>query len=157
MNKIIGIPLFTIYLLIVILITIYVLNINKYNTSEIGNYTFIIDNNNLTIINKKNKININDIVYYYDIYSKNKNINKQKIIKKEILNNEETIYTLEDKHLLSSSYLIGNSEGLTIPIIGGIINIISSTLGYLIFIIIPILFSLIYFTHKLRIEIRNQS
>ena len=91
MNKIIGIPLFTIYLLIVILITIYVLNINKYNTSEIGNYTFIIDNNNLTIINKKNKININDIVYYYDIYSKNKNINKQKIIKKEILNNEETI------------------------------------------------------------------
>ena len=158
MNKIISIPLFTIYLLIVIFMTIYVLNINKFNTSEIGSMTFVInENNDLIIINKNKEIEVNDNIYYYDIYNRDKNINKQKIIKKETINDVDVIYTLEDKHLLSNTYLIGNSKGLKIPVLGGLIKILSSTLGYLIFIVIPILFILIYFTHKLRMEIRNQS
>ena len=158
MNKIIGIPLFSIYLLIVIFMTVYVLNINKYNTSKIGSLTFIIEkSNDLIVINKKKNINVNDNIYYYDIYNQNNNISNQKVVKKEIIDKNNTVYTLEDKHLLSDIYLIGNSKVLSLPIIGGLIKILSSTLGYLIFIVIPILFALIYFTHKLRMEIRNQS
>lgn len=156
MKKIISIFIFSIYLLIVITMTIYVLNINKYNTSEISNYSFVIDDsNNLIIVNKKLEININDEVYYYDTYNKYITINKQKVIKKESLKNNEILYTLEDKHLLSSEYLIGNSNSPTIPLLGGIIKILSSTLGYLIFMVLPILFILIYFTYKLKMEIRN--
>lgn len=155
MKKIITVFILSIYLVIVITTTIYVLNINKYNLSVIGNYSFIPNNDNsLTILDKNKTVNVNDEVYYYDTYGKYITINKQKVINKEI-NNEETIYTLENKNLLSYNYLIGNSNGINIPILGSIIKIISSTLGYLIFIVLPILFTLIYFTYKLRMEIKN--
>ena len=155
MKKIMTIFIFSVYLIIVITTTIYVLNINKYNLSVIGNYSFITnEDNSLTILDKNKIININDEVYYYDTYGKHITINKQKVINKEI-NNSETIYTLENKNLLSYDYLIGNSYGINIPILGLIINIISSTLGYLVFIVLPILFILIYFTYSLRMEIKN--
>lgn len=156
MKRIISILLFSIYLLIVVSMTVYVLNINKYNISQIGNYSFLINNDNsLLILNKKQNINVNDEVYYYDTYSKYININKSKILKKEIVNEHEIVYTLENNNLLSNNHLIGNSDGINIPILGKIIDILSSTLGFLVFIVLPILFILIYFTYSLRMEIKN--
>lgn len=156
MKRIISILLFSIYLLIVVSMTVYVLNINKYNISQIGNYSFLINNDNsLLILNKKQNINVNDEVYYYDTYSKYININKSKIIKKEIVNENEILYTLENNNLLSKKHLIGNSNGIHIPILGKIIDILSSTLGFLVFIVLPLLFILIYFTYSLRMEIKN--
>ena len=156
MKRIISTTLFSIYLLIVITMTIYVLNINKYNISQIGSYSFLInDNNSLLILNKKQNININDEVYYYDTYGKYIDIRKSKIIKKEIINEKETLYTLENNNLLSNKYLIGNINGINIPILGKVIDVLSSTLGYLVFIVLPILFILIYFTYNLKMEIKN--
>ena len=156
MKRIISTILFSIYLLIVITMTVYVLNINKYNISQIGSYSFITnDDNSLLILNKKQNINIKDEVYYYDTYSKYININKSKITKKEIVNEMETLYTLDNNNLLSTRHLIGNSKGINIPILGKILDILSSTLGYLVFIVLPLLFILIYFTYSLKMEIRN--
>lgn len=156
MKKIITLFLSTIYLIIVIFSTLYILKLNKYNVSEFGNYSFFKIENNLIITNKRQKINTSDKVFYYDTYSKNVSIKEQKVIKIEKINNIETIYTLESKHLLSNRYLLGNSNCIIISHLGTVISIITSTLGYLLFIVLPILFILIYFIHNLRIELKNK-
>lgn len=156
MKKLIVILLTTIYLFIIIISTTCVLTINKYNISQIGKYSFVNENSSLLIINKNRIINENDEIYYYDTYSKDITVKKQTVTKIEKINEIETLYTLEDKHLLSSKHLLGSSNCIKIPIAGSLLSFLTSTLGYLICIVLPILFILIYFTYNLRQELRKR-
>lgn len=150
MKKIVLIFLSIIYFFIVLFLTIYVLNLNKYGVSKINNISFFVKDNNLIIIDKNKKINTNDEIYYYDTFTKEIKIEIDKVTKIEKVNEIETTYTLSNGHLLSSAHLIGNKDATIIPTIGLIISFLSSSLGYLLSIVIPILFILIFFIYRLR-------
>lgn len=163
MKKIATYIITSIYLIIVFFVTFYILTFNKFNVSDFGNITIFVSqdlegfqNGNMVIANKKSNININDTIIFYDTYTSLFEINTQEVVKIEKVNNKESTYTLKDKHLLPSSYVISNINScIKIPYAGYVLNILSSQLGYLVFIVLPILFFLIYLIHNLREELKK--
>lgn len=155
MKKIVKLSLIVIYSLVVVLTTGYLLTFNEYNISEIGNKTILTNQldgfkkNSLIIINKS-KATVDDEVIFYDSY-KGYKISKNKVT--TVYNNDKDTYLLENGQYLSSDLLIGTVNNTTaIPLVGGILGFVSSTAGYLMFVIIPILAVFGYEIHILKKE-----
>ncbi|MDD3995180.1 MAG: hypothetical protein GX032_03515 [Tenericutes bacterium] len=146
MNKIVGLVIVCLYLLFVIILTLYLFMYNRFGVSSLGEnivfsneYLDSFSKGSLIIIKRDSKnIKVGDQILYYNFYNMRGNINEGKIKNIEIVNKEEKTIELENGRFLSSSYLIGKEENaFGIPLIGYVIKVLSSTLGYLSFVIFP--------------------
>ena len=153
--KILGGIIFIPYILIVIVVTICLLNYNKYGVTELGNYTLVIvedaalnptyQKGDLLVVEKKDNDSIlkDDYIFFYeqDKESKTVIINLAKVLNTRQVTEKESTFTIEGNYEYSSVYVIGAMKDAKVyHTIGGILGILESRWVFLLFIILPILF-----------------
>lgn len=151
-----------IYIVVSISVTACLLSYNQYNVTEIkGNLLVIVTNNkignynknDLLIVKNNNKeLKKGDKVFYYKLKKDKYNINYGSITNinsKDVIINDEVI---------SKNMIAGKDKNITsIPLIGGVLNVLESRLGYLIFIVLPILVAFIYELFEIYKEFKKKS
>jgi len=148
MKKYIINILLLIYFVIAIPVTFLLINYNDYNVTEFKKNTLIITNNTLEekypksslLLVKNNKVSdvkIGDTVIYYDTRYSPVEIKCDKV--SEIITDTNTYVLGADSVYISKEHIIGNQDAVKIyPILGSIIKSLTSKLGYLLLIILPI-------------------
>lgn len=156
--KIFGGLLELIFIVYAVFMILLVMSTNKYGFTQIGDYTFIpVDEYTITelynfkendlLITKSaryNDINVGDTIYYYSTVDETYIVQFGKIASKEG-DNRSALYTLEEnsKMTLSTERLIGHEFKL-LPKLGSFYNTVTSTTGFLILVIFPMLLIFIY-------------
>ena len=168
--KFIGGLVLTIYLIIVIILTVFLLNYNDYNITVLGNKTYIpiTDKNlggykkgDLLVVEKTSNedININDMVFFYetDTAKKEVNINLGRVINKKEITETETTYTMEGNVEFSSDYIIGSEKNTkAYNGLGGVLSFLESRWIFLTFVVLPILFIFLYEIYAIALEVKKQ-
>ncbi len=171
MKKILKIVLgvvITVYVIIVIFLTSCLLNYNKYGLTEFKNKTLvIIDNDELAgsyekgtlVVVKKSKISDvkpGDYIFFYNTYGSQVSVSYTDVKLVEKISDKEYSYTLSGGKLLSSKNLIGRQETSKVyKGAGRTLELLSSKLGFLLFIIFPILLAFVYEIYALVREFKN--
>lgn len=164
MKRIIVNILIVFYVIITIPITILLINYNDYDVTVLGNNTLLIprktdlvgyDKNSLLVVSKNIKnIKAGDTILYYDTYKSNVEIKNLKVA--SILDNPKTFIVGSDSKHILDNYVIGSSKSVkTYPFIGGVILLLTSKMGYLFLIILPILILFILELYLFIIEVRK--
>lgn len=162
-NLIIGV-----WIIMAIAVTICLLSYNKYHVSQFGNTSLLIIDNDelepnfkegdLLLVKKESnkKINKGDTIFFYNAGgSNNYLINLAPVIDKEVVNNTQTTFLIEGAEV-SSDYVIGRTNGTRIvKNMGTVLGICSSKWGYIITVIFPTLFSIVYEVVEIFREVRN--
>lgn len=171
MKKIIKIVLgviITMYIIVAVFLTSCLLNYNKYGITEFKNKTLvIIDSDELQnyykkgslVVVKKNKISdvkSGDYIFFYNTYGSQVSISYTDVKLVEKINDNEYSYTLSGGKMLSSKNLIGRAETSKVyKGAGSLLETLSSKLGFLLFIIFPILIAFVYEIYALVREFKN--
>ena len=166
MKKVLGNLIFIIYAIIAVFITICLLSYNEFKVTEFGDSSLVIIDNNelepnynkgdLVIVNKETRIRENDSIFFYNTSADKVEITVANVINVEKVSNLEYTYTLEGDQAISSEYVIGNTEGVTIiPNLGTVLGILESKWGFLILIVFPSLLAFIYEITVVFTEIRE--
>ena len=140
-----------IIIIYVLLVTTLMFCANEYGYTEIGNYVFNSDNNDLLLIKKDNNIKEEDTIYYYSTVNEKYTIVSNKVIS---INKDDknSLYTVEED-VISSSKVIGKTTK-KIKVLGGILRYLESKPGFLIFVLLPILVIFIYQVYEFVVSIR---
>ena len=168
--KFIGGIMVTIYLIVVIILTVFMLNFNDYNVTQLGSKTYILNTEDnlqgykrgdLLIVEKKSneEINIGDMVFFYetDVEKKEVNINLGKVINKRKITDTETTFTMEGNADFSSEYVIGSANDTKVYNgIGGVISVLESRWVFLLLVVLPILFIFLYEIYAIALEVKKQ-
>ena len=156
-----------IYAIIAMFLTVWLLKYNDYKVSVFGDTSLIIvgdDSLNETykkgslLIAKKEQKNIKkgDSILFYNTHSNQVNIAVSKVFKQEEITKTETTYTVSGDLDISSEYLIASTKDVkVIPVLGTILGILESRIGFLIFIIFPITLAFLYEIYVLVSEIKE--
>lgn len=163
-----GIVLIGVYLVVAITLTVFLLNYNKYNITELGDKSLIIvrdddlkpdfKKGDLVIVNKtpNNDIKVGDKIFFYDNYKDIVSVNLATVLEKEVVNKDESTYMIEGDHAVSSEYVIGTSKtSKTYNKLGSILSVLESRFGFLFMIIFPILILFIYEIYVVIKELKN--
>ena len=168
--KILGGILFIPYIVIVIVVTICLLNYNKYGVTELGNRTLIIvkddalnptyQKGDLLIVEKKDNDSIlkDDFIFFYeqDKESKTVIINLAKVLNSRKVTSKETTFTIEGNYEYSSEYVIGAVKDTKVyHTLGSILGILESRWVFLLVIILPILFIFLYELYEFILEVKR--
>ena len=146
-----GIVLVGVYAVIAITLTVFLLNYNKYNITELNNKSLIIvrdeelkpdfQKGDLVIVNKDaNKdIKVGDKIFFYDNYKQTVSVNLGTVLEKETITKEESTFVVDGDHAVSSEYVIGTARtSKTYSKLGTILGILESRFGFLFMIIFQI-------------------
>lgn len=153
MNKL-KYGLIVIYVLFVLLITVLLFTFNKFSNSVVGNKIITGINYNVDIyktgdllIGSKNmSITKGDRILFYDIKNGKNHLSVAAVL--DIKKTSDTTYVIRDNEFLSSEYVIGNTSLVKrIPLIGFLYLFFTSRIGYLLFVVVPII---LYFVSVLR-------
>lgn len=168
--KILGGIILIPYILIVIVVTVCLLNYNKYGVTEIGDYTLVIvkdkaleptyQKGDLLIVEKKSNDTIlkDDYIFFYEQDKEEKTIiiNLAKVLNNRKVTEKESTFTIEGNYEYSSEYVIGAMKDTKVyHNIGGILAILESRWVFLLFIILPILFIFLYELYEFVLEVKK--
>jgi len=162
--KIIGNYLFG-FVAILLLLVLFFTFINKDDTvAKIGNYSFLqvegnsmypsIKNGDLIVIDRriKSKYEVGDIVSFI---SNDGSIITHEIIEIKESNGNYSYFTkgennnYQDNDHREIKQIIGEYEGVRIPLLGYVVRFGSSTVGYILLVIVPLLLIFIYAASEL--------
>lgn len=167
--KVLGIFLLSIYLVVAVILTVFLLNYNKYGVTELGNYTLIkveddelkpnYQKGDLLVVEKVDNdlIRNGDSIFFYEKDLENKTIfiNLAKVIRKRKVTNTETTFVIEGDYEYSSDYLIGDTKNTKVYHgVGTILSVLESRFGFLLFVILPILFVFLYEIYEFVLEVK---
>ena len=131
-----------------ILVISFMLMSNKYGYSEFGKYVLNVDNDEFVVLKKTDDIKNGDMIYYYSVVNE-----KYKIVFSNINSiNDDKTYSLDNGEKILKSKIIGKSCR-KVPVIGFILNRVKGQVGFLVFVLLPILIVFIYHIYKFIIEI----
>lgn len=144
-----------IYAIIAVFVTICLLSYNEFKVTEFGETSLVLIDNeelqpnynkgDLVIVNRDTRIRENDSIFFYNTSADKVEITVANVTNVEKVSNFEYTYTLEGNMIISSEYVIGNTEGVTvIPKLGTVLGILESKWGFLILIVFPSLLAFIY-------------
>jgi hypothetical protein len=126
--------------------------VDDYNTTELQHFT----SGDLVIVENKlySEINVGDEVYYYDTLN-DTYIVKYGIVKTKTGDNRSALYTFEEneKVTISSDRILGVYK-TSHANLGKVLGFLQSTVGFLIFVILPILVLFIYQIYNLVIILK---
>lgn len=158
----------TVYILLIIFVTICLLSYNDYKVTVFGMNTLIpiIDEDlepdfyvgDLVIAKKGSlaRVKEGDEIFFYRTISGETTINYAKVTKTERVNDTEFTYTVEGNHRFSSSYYIGNTKDATvIPVAGKILSLLQSKWGFLFLGVFPSLVAFLYTLHNVITEVQE--
>ena len=132
------------YIIISIIATLFLLSYSDSLVSHYKNYSIIpmksdynkLNKGSLVIVKNNNKFRLEENVYYFDIAKKIK---------------EGKIETLEEDALMINGEVVEKddvvgktSSVVEIPLLGFLVMLLTSKIGYLVFIILPVLLIFIY-------------
>ncbi|MEG0994574.1 MAG: hypothetical protein RR161_01225 [Bacilli bacterium] len=154
----------------VVLITTFLLCRNKYGVTEIFENSFIIvDKTNESTLSHFKKgdlvfikhtaskdVKIKDELYYY-VTVNHKYVIKTGIVASKSGEDESAFYTFEGekKNTVSADKVIGRYENKSFSNLGGILSFLESKVGFLIFVILPIMLLFIYQIYSLILMMRQ--
>ena len=168
--KILGIVLLVPYIIIAIILTVFLLNYNKYGVTELGGKTYIPVTDNELLPNYKkgdllvvknasnDEINANDKIFFYEQNQEKKAviINLARVISKRVIDEKETTYKLEGDVDYSSEYVIGTTKDTKVYSgLGSVLAALESRWVFLILIILPILFIFLFELYSFAIEVKK--
>lgn len=156
------------YAVVALFLTACLLNYNDYKITVFGEKSLLIVNDD-TLKDKYNKgsllvvdkektkeIKSGDEIIFYNTYNNQISISIGEVISKEDITETETTYTVTGNYDISSKYLIGSVNDTKVyPILGSVLAILESRIGFLIFIILPISLAFLYEIYVLIIEIKD--
>lgn len=167
--KILGVFLLSIYLVAAVVLTVFLLNYNKYGVTELGNYTLIkveddelapdYQKGDLLVVEKVNNdlIKNGDSIFFYEKDLENKTIfiNLARVLRKRKITDSETTFVIEGEYEYSSDYVIGDVNNTKVYHgVGTILSLLESRFGFLLFIILPILFIFLYELYAFVLEVK---
>lgn len=134
----------------VVLITAFMFFSNKYGYTEFGKYVLKNDNNgDLLIIKKSSDIKEGDNIYYYSV------VKEKYAIEKDIVKRvNEKDYEISN-NFVSKSKVIGKSSR-KIVLLGKILNRLESKVGFLVFVLLPMLVVFLYQVYDFIVSISNK-
>lgn len=148
MKKIVLGIFFIIYILLTLTVTFFLNNYNEFGVIEVKNRLVVTANktdmnyrkdNLLIILKDKSNLKENDEVFYYTADKHKILISKGKIVNIENVNEKEKTITLDNTRKYSIDYIIGKvNKVVKIPLIGYLMMVLTSRIGYLIIIMLPI-------------------
>ena len=159
------------YLIIAVFIIVCLLNRNENGVIELGSHNLIIvssesdelesnyNKGDLIVVKNisKDDVEINDMVFFYRMEFSEGSVNLANVIKKEVVNENETTFTVKDNYRFSSEFLIGrSSDSTTYGTVGSIINLLVSRWGFLFLIILPLLFAFLYQIYNIVVEVKKE-
>ena len=158
--------LISIYLVVVIFLTVCLLNYNKFNVTELGSKTLLImdqdlgeyKKGDLLIVykNPNTEINSNDYVFFYDSTGTELVISYGKVVSREIVTDKEATITMDGNYKISSEYVIGKESTMKqYKGIGKYLSFLESRWGFLFVVILPIMLGFIYEIYQLIIELKG--
>ena len=168
--KILGGIIFIPYILIVIVVTICLLNYNKYGVTEIGDYTLVTvedealeptyQKGDLLVVEKKDNDSIvkDDYIFFYEQDKETKTviINLAKVLDTRKVTDKETTFTIEGNYEYSSEYVIGAMKDTKVyHTLGSVLGILESRWVFLLVIILPILFIFLYELYEFILEVKR--
>lgn len=164
--KIIGSIFAILYAIVVIIITTCLLNYNDYKITVFNNKSLIIVNDDaldgtykkgsLLVVKKNvNNINVGDDIIFYNTYNNQVSLAVGEVLDVE-KNVDDLVYTLNGNYDIISENVIGSTKDTkVIPVIGGIMGLLESRIGFLVFIIFPITIAFLYEVCVLILEIKS--
>ena len=154
------------YLAVVVFLTTCLLNYNKYNITTFKNSSLIIveddklgnglKKGDLVVVrhNEKSEIKKGEHIFFYNTYANKVDVSFSKVNQVETVE-KETTFTIEGNYPLSQEYVIGTLEDAKVyNNLGGILKALESRWGFLLFVILPILFIFIYEIYEVVKEIQ---
>jgi len=158
----------TVYILLIIFVTICLLSYNDYKVTVFGKNTLIpiIDEDlepdyfvgDLVIAKRGSlaRVKAGDEILFYRTVSGITTINYAKVTKAERVTDTEFTYTVEGDHRFSSTYYIGNTKDATvIPGAGKVLSILQSKWGFLFLGVFPSLVAFLYTLHNVVTEVQE--
>lgn len=154
------------YLVVVIAVTACLLCYNKYKVTEMFGYSFVIidDNSDMyqegdLVLFQKNElkdIRRTDEIFFYEVKNGVASIRYGTITEIVPVSTEESTFTINDNHDISSESLIGKIETAKVyPKIGKVLAILESRFGFLLLVILPTLVLFLYELYRVIIEIKT--
>ena len=155
MKKLIRNIFIIVYAIIAILVTVCLLSYNEYKVSEFGSNSLLLINTNklsdeykkgdLVIADSEDVIKVGDEVFYYNVYFQKIAVGLAKVTNIEEITQQESTYTLEGDHKISSDLMIGPAKTATkISGLGTVLGILESKWGFLALIVLPSLIAFLY-------------
>lgn len=172
MNKVLKIVLgiiVSLYLILVVFTTAFLLNRNDYGVSKFLNkYLVIVDDDSLKPKYQKHsllaieavdndEIKIDQKVFFYDTYGTDHKIKLQEVTKKEKINENETTFTMKDNSLISSQYIIGTEDSTSeLVAFGQFLYVVQSKWGFLFIVVFPLFLAFIYEVYAIYKEFKSK-
>lgn len=157
----------TIYLVIVVFTTAYLLNRNDYGVSMfMGKYLVFVEDKALEPIYKSHALLVIDPVknlevetgtmtFFYDTYATTKKIKFVEVTKREEINENEVTYTLKDNTKISSEYVLGTKNSTTaLNLLGSFLYIVQSRWGFLFIVVFPLFLAFVYEIYSIYKEVK---
>lgn len=166
--KFLGGIILTAYVLVAVVLTVLLLNYNKYNITEINGNTFIIvkdeelkpnfQKGDLVIVKKNGskEVETGDKIFFYDIYKGKVSVNLGTVVEVEQLNRNERNFIVDGNYSISNEDFIGKaSTSKVYNNLGTVVSILESRFIFLFLIIFPVLILFIYEVNVLFRELKN--
>lgn len=162
----------TLVIIYAVIMTTFLLCKNKYGITQIGDYSLVavteenqkvlseFQKGDLVVINDKdvNHFKIGDSIYYYDTIDEKYVLQKGEI--KEVFgDNNAFLYSVLENGVTSTvsfGRVIGIYEGMHYAMLGGIISFLQSQVGFLLFVILPIMLLFIYQIYSLILLVKEE-
>ena len=156
-----------IYAVVAMFLTACLLNYNDYKITVFGDKSLIIVNDDtlkdkykkgsLLVVDKDGEeIKNGDEIIFYNTYNNQVSIAIAEVTSQEKITDTETTYTITGDYDISSEYLVGSTNNVKVyGTIGSILAVLSSRIGFLIFIILPITLAFLYEIYVLISEIKE--
>ena len=166
MGKVLLSVLGIVYLGVIIFATVCLLFYNQYKVTQINDKTFILidsksdkyTDGDLVIFTKNpnNEIKNGDEIFFYEVSQGKVSVNTGVVSNSEVINEDETTFTINDNHKISSESVIGKTLTANVyPKVGKILYVIESRFGFLLFVILPALLFFFYEIYRLVMEIKT--
>ncbi len=159
----------TLYLVIVVFTTAFLLNRNDYGVSSfLGKYLVFVEDHNLEptygehsllVITpvENTKLDVGSKAFFYDTYATTKKIKFTEVTKKEEVNETETTYTLKDNTRISSEYVLGTERTTaSLGVLGAFLYIVQSRWGFLFIVVFPLFLAFIYEAYTIYKEVKEK-
>lgn len=166
--KIILSIIISLYLIVIVFTTAFLLNRNDYGVSSFaGKYLLLVEEEKiddfdvdtlLFISPVDNKdIEVGQKVFYYDTYSTEHLIKFSEVTRKEEVNEKETTFTFKDNGSISGQYVLGTKESTSsFHFLGKILSVLQSKWGFLLLVVFPLFLAFIYEIYAIYKEIKNK-
>lgn len=157
-----------VYFVIATIVIVCLLNRNDYGVVEMFDKNIIMvseselegyDKGDLIIVDSPvlSTIKEGDNVFYYEMEFNAGIVNLDKVTASEKVTPKEYTIVVKDNYKFSSNYLLGKeSESSSIHTLGTILKVLISKWGFLLLIILPILFAFLYEIYIIIAEVRKE-